>query len=185
MKKALACAAFFAFTASAEQKPIRTGFNSINGQPYNFCSYLEVTGPAAAKASMLKRAKEQYREVDQAALAAVNDHVVVRVVTLADRDCSGWEPSELLFVDKKLDEPALRLPLDADTTVLRNGYGASWTSTDGIATVPLSEFKEALSAGNFKVLEILKSGKTVEIKSSSGMGKSTWSGDHTAKALAP
>lgn len=166
--------------ALAEPKPVRTGWNSMMGQPYG-CMYLEVTGPSAAKALIMKRAKEQYRDPDQAAIEAVADRVVVRASAISERRCAGRVPRELIFVSKKTDRPALRLPVMADTVTLQNGFGATWTTGDGVAVVQAAEFKAALGDGGFKVLVVLESGATEEIKS--GIGQSTWSGDHTRKAL--
>ncbi len=185
MKKLIVVAvAFLACPALAgEPKPIRTGWNSMIGAPYGRCMYLEITGPRAARVLILKRAKEQYREADPEALAAVADRVVVRVATLADRTCAAFIPKEVIFVSKKTDAPSLRLDLSTDTAVLQNGFGATWTSTDGVAVVPAEQFKAALSEGKFKVVVVAASGETQEIKS--GMGQTTWSGDHTSKVLVP
>jgi hypothetical protein len=161
---------------------VRTGWNGMYGRPYNGCSYLEVTGPTAAKRLILERAKKQYREADPEALAAVEGNVVVRVATVGDRGCATHVPREIIFVDKKTDTPALRLELASDVATLQNGFGAEWTSTDGVATVKVDEFQKALGGGRYKVMVVLKSGDTKEINGG-GVGKITWSSDHTKKAL--
>jgi len=171
------------FAEAGEPKPVKTGWNSMTGHPYDFCSYLEVTGPEAAKALILKRAKEQYREADPQALAAVEGKVVVRFATMGEVRCSRLVPKEMIFVNKATDKPVLRLPMDADTTSLQNGFGATWTSTDGVATVPVEEFKTALGEGKFNILVVLASGDTLEMKA--GLGNQMWSGGHTKKVFTP
>jgi len=147
------------------------------------CVYLEVTGPAAARALILKRAKEQYREPDPELLATAAARVIVRVGTAGTAPCTRYVPAELIFVDKKTDTPALRLPLDADTTVIQNGFGATWSSTDGVAIVELARFRQVLGVGKFKVLAVMKSGETTEIKA--GLGTVAWSGEQTEQVVGP
>jgi len=177
----LILAAFFS-TAMVEDEPgpVKGGWSTMKSAPYNRCSYLEVTGPAAAKAQILRQAKRVYREPDPDALAAVEGQVLVRIVTLTERQCTTV-PKEVIFVDKKSDKPALRLSLKPQTIALQNGFGATWASTDGIATLPIEEFRAALRDGKFKVVVVDAGGATSEIKGG-GIGMPPpWSGDHTLR----
>jgi len=163
-------------------KTVRTCWNSMSSQPYGDCSYLEVTGPEAARAQILERAKKQYREPDPAALAAVEDKVIVRVASMGYTSCASHVPTEIVFVDKETDEPALRVPLANESTVLQNGFGAQWTSTDGIGIVSAEEFRKALAGdAKFNAVVVLKSGDSYRMKA--GARNVPWSGKHTAKVF--
>lgn len=176
---ALACA--FPSLVAAGDKPVRVGWNAILNEPYAKCVYLEVSGPAAARAKLLKDAKAQYKEASPEQLQATDDHVQLAVITFPSLECSKVVPVELIFVDKAADKPALRLPLTTDTEEVKSDTGATWSRNNGLASLEVSKFREALAAGKFKVVVALKDGSSQEVIS--GLGQTTWTGSHTAKVV--
>lgn len=161
-------------------EPIRRGWNSVRG-PYNSCSWLLVSGPEAAKQNIIEQAKRAYSEPDPKRLANVAGKVFVEIRTVAERQqgCSNRTMTEVIFVDKDSDKPALRLPLESREAAMSNGFGATWKSNEGLATADITEFKSTLAEGKYHVVIVYEDGGTERI--GQGVGMTVWSGDETRK----
>jgi hypothetical protein len=162
-------------------EPIRRGWNAFNGTPYNFCSWLVVSGPEVAKRNILEQAKKSYSEPDATRLAAVEGKVFVEILTLTERSqrCSNRIMKEVIFVDKQSDKPALRLPLESKDIAMSNGFGATWTANNGLGIAAVADFRSALGKGKYHLVVVYEDGGTERI--GQGAGQTVWSGDETGK----
>jgi hypothetical protein len=162
-------------------EPVRRGWNAFNGTPYNFCSWLVVSGPEVAKRNIIEQAKKSYSEPDATRLANVEEKVFVEILTLTERKqrCSNRMMKEVIFVDKQSDKPVLRLPLESKEIAMSNGFGATWTANNGLGVAALADFRDALGKGKYHVVVVYEDGGTERI--SQGAGQTVWSGDETGK----
>jgi hypothetical protein len=161
--------------------PIRRGWDAYNGRPYNGCSWLVVSGPEVATQSIIQQAKKAYSEPDPKRLANVAGKVFIEIRTVSERTqgCSNRTMTEVIFVDKESDKPALRLPLESKEAAMSNGFGATWTSNEGLAVGDLSEFKRTLASGKYHVVVVYEDGGTASV--GQGAGRTVWSADETRK----
>jgi hypothetical protein len=161
-------------------EPIRRGWNAFNGVPYNSCSWLVVTGPAAARQKIIEQAKQKYSEADPSRLASVQNKVFVEILTVAERQkgCSNRTFTEVIFVDKDTDKPVLRLPVESREIALSNGFGANWNANDGVAVANFEEFTTTLR-GKYHVVVVYADGGTARI--GQGAGQTVWSANETSK----
>jgi len=169
--------------AGAAQKPeaIRRGFNAFNGNPYNLCSWLVVSGPEVAKQKIIEQAKKTYSEPDPQRLASVESKVFVELLTVSERKqgCSNRTFTEVIFVDKQTHKPALRVPLESREIAFSNGFGANWNANDGVGIVDFLQFKTTLANGKYHVVLVYADGATDKIDQ--GVGQTVWSGNETRK----
>ncbi len=180
----LCCLAMVAATTAVsaqKAESIRRGWNAFNGTPYNFCSWLVVSGPEVAKQQIRDQAKRAYTEPDAARLASVEGKVFVEILTVTERKpgCSNRTMKEVIFVDKESDKPVLRLPVESRETAMSNGFGATWNANDGLAIADLAQFKTTLGSGKYHVVLVYEDGGTARI--GQGAGQTVWSASETGK----
>jgi len=118
----------FCATPLEAQESVRRGWNAMNGWPYNLCSWIVVSGPETLRRNALEQAKKTYSEPDPARLAKIEGRIFVEIRTAAEQrqGCSNRTMSEIIFVDKRSDKPAFRLPVESREFAMQNGFGATW-----------------------------------------------------------
>lgn len=121
-----------------------------------------ISGPESRAAQEAKLARETFKQPEPDS-PELQGKIAIRIMAPRTPGCAGFMPAEVVFLENRDAQPALRIPLVVVTQEASNAMGAKWKISEGFAYIPAQDFK-GLSAKSYEVYVISNLGRSFPAK---------------------